>query len=361
MMRVCHLNTCPVGIATQDPELRKKFAGKPEHVVNFFRFIAEEVRELMAQLGFRTLDEMIGRVDRLDVAAGDRALEGAAASTSRRSSIEPACRPTRARRAHVRRRITASTRRSTHELIERCAGRRSSTATPVELALPIRNVNRTVGTMLGYEVTRRYGGDGPARRHDPLNFTGSAGQSFGAFLPRGITLTLEGDANDYVGKGLSGGKLDRLSAARARRSSPEENIIIGNVALYGATERRGVHPRHGRRALRGPQQRRARGRRRRRRPRLRVHDRRPRRRARPHRPQLRGRHERRHRLRARRGRATSSSAATSAWSISSRSTSRRGRRLRRELIERHVALHRQRPCGARCSTTGPTCARSSSR
>ena len=249
MMRVCHLNTCPVGVATQDPELRKKFTGKPEFVENFFRFIAEEVRELMAELGFRTMDEMIGRVDRLDVQAGGRSLEGARARLLARSCTQPAIadgasrRRTRAAGSRPRR------RRSTTSS-SRARRRRSSASEPVAIHLPIRNVNRTVGTMLGYEMTRRYGGDGLPDDTIRMQFTGSAGQSFGAFVPRGITLTLEGDANDYVGKGLSGGTADRLPADGERRSSPEDNIIIGNVALYGATERRGVLPRRRRRAVR---------------------------------------------------------------------------------------------------------------
>ena len=221
MMRVCHLNTCPVGIATQDPELRKKFTGKPEFVVNFFRFIAEEVREYMAQLGFRTMDEMIGRVDRLELQAGDRPLEGAAASTTRRSCTQPAVAVRRARRARARRRITASTGALDNELIARVRATRSSIGTPVSLDLPIRNVaphGRHDARLRGHAALRRARACPTTR--SGCSFTGSAGQSFGAFVPRGITLTLEGDANDYVGKGLSGGTIVVLSAARRRRSSP---------------------------------------------------------------------------------------------------------------------------------------------
>jgi len=232
MMRVCHLNTCPVGIATQDPELRKRFAGKPEHVVNYFRFLAREVRELMAELGFRTMDEMIGRVDCLDFAP---ALDHWKARGLDLSSIlyQPPMPPAVARRCVVAQDHGLEKALDHTTIIPACRdaiehGRR------VELALPIRNVNRTVGTMLGYEVTSRWGGEGLPDDTITIRFTGSAGQSFGAFLPRGITFFLEGDANDYWGKGLSGG---RLVVHPPRRSTfvPEENIIIGNVALYGAT------------------------------------------------------------------------------------------------------------------------------
>ena len=223
MMRVCHLNTCPVGIATQDPELRKKFTGKPEFVVNFFRFIAEEVREYMAQLGFRTMDEMIGRVDALDMRqavvhwkAGGLDLSrdpARARRAGRRSAAPGASAQDHGLAAGARQRADRGLRR-----------RRSRHGVPVELDAPIRNVNRTVGTMLGYEVTRRYGGDGLPDDTIRLHFTGSAGQSFGAFVPRGITLTLEGDANDYVGKGLSGGRIvvvpaERVALRRPRRTS----------------------------------------------------------------------------------------------------------------------------------------------
>src|SRR5689334_5336279 len=234
MMRVCHLNTCPVGVATQDPELRKKFTGKPEFVENFFRFIAEEVREYMAQLGFRTLDEMIGRVDRLNVrpAVDHWKARGLDYSALLYDPQLPA--------DYVRR---ATTRQDhglagalDNELIAACRDALES-KTPVSLDRPIRNVNRTVGTMLGSELTRRWGGAGLPDETIRIRFTGSAGQSFGAFVPRGITLTLEGDANDYVGKGLSGGK---LIVYPPKNSSfvAEENTLIGNVALYGATSGR---------------------------------------------------------------------------------------------------------------------------
>ena len=231
MMRVCHLNTCPVGIATQDPELRKKFTGKPEFVENFFRFVAEEVRQLMAELGFRTMDEMIGRVDRLDVR---RAVSHWKAKGL---DLSPILQPPPVDPSVPRRRVTVQNhgleQALDRRLIRECApalerGER------VSLRLPIRNVNRTVGTMLGSEVTRRYGGAGLPDHTIHLQFDGSAGQSFGAFVPRGITLELAGDANDYFGKGLSGGILIAYPPAGAR-FVPEQNVIIGNVALYGAT------------------------------------------------------------------------------------------------------------------------------
>jgi glutamate synthase (NADPH/NADH) large chain len=232
MMRVCHLNTCPVGIATQDPRLRAKFAGKPEFVENFFRFIAEEVREHMAELGFRTMDEMVGRADRLDV---DNAVAHWKAKGLDLSQIlfQPPTAPDAAIRC-VRTQdhgLARSLDRTT--IVPGCRAALEE-GKPVTLDLPIRNVNRTVGTILGYELTKRYGGDGLPDDTIRLNFTGSAGQSFGAFVPRGITMTLEGDANDYIGKGLSGG---RIVVFPPRQSTfvAEENILIGNVALYGAT------------------------------------------------------------------------------------------------------------------------------
>ncbi|MBI2491883.1 MAG: glutamate synthase large subunit [Candidatus Rokubacteria bacterium] len=232
MMRVCHLNTCPVGIATQDPELRKRFAGRPEFVATFFRFIAEEVREYMARLGFRTMDEMIGRADRLDFRP---ALEHWKARGLDLSSIlyQPDMPPEVARHCVTAQDHGLDRALDRTTLIPRCA-EAIEHRTPVEFALPIRNVNRTVGTMLGYEVTRRWGGGGLPDDTIRVHFTGSAGQSFGAFVPRGITFTLEGDANDYWGKGLSGGRLI-VGPPKPATFVAEENIVIGNVALYGAT------------------------------------------------------------------------------------------------------------------------------
>jgi glutamate synthase (ferredoxin) len=232
MMRVCHLNTCPVGVATQDPELRRRFTGRPEHIINFFRFVAQGVRELMAPLGFRKMEEMIGRADCLDVAA---AMDHWKARGLDLSSIlhQPAMPPEVARRCVVAQDHGLEKSLDATTLIPACRDAIEA-GTRVELALPIRNVNRTVGTMLGYEITLRHGAAGLPDDTIRVHFTGSAGQSFGAFVPRGITFTLEGDANDYWGKGLSGG---RLIVHPPRRATfvPEDNIIIGNVALYGAT------------------------------------------------------------------------------------------------------------------------------
>jgi glutamate synthase domain-containing protein 3 len=231
MMRVCHLNTCPVGVATQDPELRKNFTGKAEHVVNFFRFIAEEVREYMAALGFRTVDEMIGRVDRLNFR---KAVDHWKAKGLDFSSIlfEPKIAPNAARRKVIEQDHGLADALD-NLLIAECRDALEH-RTPVSLDLKIRNVNRTVGTMLGSELTRRHGAEGLPDDTIRLKFTGSAGQSFGAFVPRGISLTLEGDANDYTGKGLSGGRIV-IYPPRQATFVAEENILIGNVALYGAT------------------------------------------------------------------------------------------------------------------------------
>ena len=232
MMRVCHLNTCPVGIATQDPELRKRFCGKPEHVVNYMRFVAMEVRELMAELGFRTVNEMVGHTECLyirhavdhwktkgvDLSAvlyqpphadgvGTRCLYAQNHKVAEEyddTTIIPMCRPA----LESGRRITAT--------------------------LPVRNTQRTVGTRLGSEVTRRFGSEGLPEDTISIHFRGSAGQSFMAFVPKGITFVLEGDANDYLGKGLSGGKLI-LRPPLDAGFAPGQNVIAGNVALYGAT------------------------------------------------------------------------------------------------------------------------------
>src|SRR5213594_3447219 len=232
MMRVCHLNTCPVGIATQDPELRKRFAGRAEYVVNFFRFLAQEVREHMARLGFRTMDEMIGRVDKLDFKP---ALDHWKACGLDLSTIlyRPDMPPEVARHCVVRQDHALEKSLDHTTIIPACAEAIEHRKS-VELSLPIHNVHRTVGTLLGYHVTKRWGGEGLPDDTIRIHFTGSAGQSFGAFVPRGITFTLEGDANDYWGKGLSGGRLIVFPPG-ASTFAPEENIIIGNVALYGAT------------------------------------------------------------------------------------------------------------------------------
>jgi glutamate synthase (ferredoxin) len=232
MMRVCHLNTCPVGVATQDPELRQRFTGRPEFVENFFRFIAEEVREYMARLGFRTMEEMIGQVDKLDVreAVDHWKAKGLDYSTILyRPEVGPevAIRKVREQDHGLEKSLDMTT------IVPLCRAALERRE-PVHLRLPIRNLNRTVGTILGYEVTRRYGGTGLPDDTIHIHFTGAAGQSFGAFVPRGITLVLEGDSNDYLGKGLSGGKII-VYPPRQSTFVPEENILIGNVVLYGAT------------------------------------------------------------------------------------------------------------------------------
>ncbi len=231
MMRKCHLNTCPVGIATQDPALRKKFVGQPENVINFFFFVAEELRQIMAQLGFRSLDEMVGRVEMLDVR---RAIDHWKAKGLDLSAIlhNPEV-PGRVGRRCIMAQDHGLDQALDHKLIGMTRGS-IVTGDPVELKLPIRNVHRTVGAMLSGEVARKYGAQGLPDDTVRLQFTGSAGQSFGAFLARGVTLTLEGDANDYAGKGLSGGRLV-VYPPRESTFVPEENILVGNVALYGAT------------------------------------------------------------------------------------------------------------------------------
>jgi glutamate synthase (NADPH/NADH) large chain len=221
-----------VGVATQNPELRKRFTGKPEFVVNFMEYIAEEVRELLAELGFRSIDEAIGRVDLLDV---DDAVEHWKASGLDLTPIlhQPETPWPGQERHHVRAQDHGLDRALDNKLIALAAPALDD-GTPVSIDLPIRNVNRTVGTMLGSELTRRWGGDGLPDDTIQVQLTGSAGNSFGAFVPRGITLRLEGDANDYFGKGLSGGRL----VLRPPHDAPfqaEENIIAGNVILYGAT------------------------------------------------------------------------------------------------------------------------------
>jgi glutamate synthase (NADPH/NADH) large chain len=236
MMRVCHLDTCPVGVATQNPELRKRFSGKPEFVVNFFEFIAEEVREYLAALGLRSIEEAVGRVDLLDTAlavshwkaagldltpvlhAPEGAFDGSGPAIALHRVTE---------QDHGLDRALDNT------LIQLAEGALEE-GLPVRLELPIRNVNRTVGTMLGYEVTRRWGGEGLPADTITVAFTGSAGQSFGAFVPRGITLKLTGDANDYLGKGLSGGRLV-VTPAPDSPFEAETQVVAGNVIGYGAT------------------------------------------------------------------------------------------------------------------------------
>jgi glutamate synthase (ferredoxin) len=232
MMRACHLNTCPVGVATQDPKLRARFTGDPAHVVTFMRFLAQEVRELMAELGFRTVDEMVGRSERIEMR---RAVDHWKARNLDFSRI--LFKPTVPRhygricsmpQDHgVERSLDATT-------LLGLAAPALERGEKVDVTLPIRNVNRVVGTMTGSELTRRHGPAGLPPGTITFRFQGSAGQSFGAFIPRGMTLTLEGDANDYIGKGLSGGTV-AVFPPRGSAFVPEQNVIVGNVALYGAT------------------------------------------------------------------------------------------------------------------------------
>jgi glutamate synthase (NADPH/NADH) large chain len=231
MMRVCHLDTCPVGVATQNPELRKRFTGKPEFVVSFFEFIAQEVREYLAALGCRTLEEAIGRADLLDTAQAVGHWKAAGLDLA--PVLHVPALPDGAARHRTTPQDHGLDLALDNTLIQLAEGALAD-GTPVVLHLPVRNVNRTVGTMLGYEVTRRWGAGGLADDTIHVRFEGSAGQSFGAFLPRGITLRLSGDANDYLGKGLSGGRVI-VAPDPAAPFAAEEQIIAGNVIGYGAT------------------------------------------------------------------------------------------------------------------------------
>ncbi|MEI7684315.1 MAG: glutamate synthase large subunit [Planctomycetota bacterium] len=232
MMRVCHLNTCPVGVATQDPRLRAKFAGKPEHAVAFMRFIAEEVRELMAKLGFRTINEMVGRSDLLKMGAAVKHYKALGLDYSKilhqpevDSGVGRYCTETQDHGLEKSLDVTT--------LLPICKPALDE-GKPVQATVAIRNIHRVVGAIVGSDLTKKYGSAGLADDTIQLTFQGSAGQSFGAFVPRGMTLTLQGDANDYFGKGLSGGRLVIMPPAGST-FLPEENVIIGNVAFYGAT------------------------------------------------------------------------------------------------------------------------------
>jgi len=231
MMRKCHLNTCPVGIATQDPVLRQHFAGQPEHVVNFFFYIAEQVRELMAQIGFRTMDEMVGRVDKLE--SRPAVTHWKAKGIDLSQILHMPLLPERVKRYCTQKQDHGLDAVLDIQLIV-LAREALENETPVEAKMTIRNIHRSVGAMLGGQIARRYGSAGLPEETIRFHFRGSAGQSFGAFLPRGVTLTLEGEANDYVGKGLSGG---RVIVFPPKNSGflPEESILAGNVVLYGAT------------------------------------------------------------------------------------------------------------------------------
>ncbi|MQA07002.1 MAG: glutamate synthase large subunit [Pseudonocardiaceae bacterium] len=231
MMRVCHLDTCPVGVATQNPTLRERYTGKAEHVVNYFRFVAHEVRELLAQLGFRSLNEAIGRSELLDVDEAvqrwkARGLDLAPVFATADTPYGGALRRTRSQDHGLAHALDRTLIQLTEAALE--------DAYPVRLELPVRNVNRTVGTLLGSEITRRYGADGLPDDTVHITLTGSAGQSLGAFLPRGVTLDLVGDANDYVAKGLSGGRVI-VRPDPAAPFAAEQQVIAGNVIGYGAT------------------------------------------------------------------------------------------------------------------------------
>jgi glutamate synthase (ferredoxin) len=231
MMRVCHLNTCPAGIATQNPTLRESFTGDPEHTVNFMKFIAQDLRELMAQLGFRTLNEMVGRTDVLEA---KQAIDNWKAKNIDLSKIlyQPEAGPEVGRYCQIPQDHGLEKSLDIITLLDLCKDAIEK-GEPIQATLPIKNVNRAVGTILGNEITKRHW-QGLPEDTVQLHFQGSAGQSFGAFIPQGVTLKLEGDANDYIGKGLSGGKIILYPSA-ASTFVAAENVIVGNVALYGAT------------------------------------------------------------------------------------------------------------------------------
>ncbi len=233
MMRVCHLNTCPVGVATQDPELRRKFAGKPEHVINYFFFIAEEVRELMAQLGFRKFEDMVGQVEMLefgDVSNHPKARHLDLSVILHKSTERPS-----AALHNIQKQDHALEKSLDQTQLLKLAAPALERGEKVKAVLPIKNTNRTVGTTLSGEIAKKHGFAGLPDDTITFNFTGNAGQSFGCFLARGITMLLEGDANDYLGKGLSGGKIAVFPPKNAT-FVPEENIIAGNVICYGAID-----------------------------------------------------------------------------------------------------------------------------
>ena len=230
MMRKCHLNTCPVGVATQDPVLRRKFEGKPEHVVNYFFFVAEEVRELMAQLGVRKLEELIGRSDLLDMKKGIEHWKARGLDFTKVFYMPKM--PANVARHRCEEQVHGLEKALDNRLIE-LAAPALERGEKVTIETPIRNINRTVGTMLSYHIAKRYGHEGLPDDTIHIRFAGSAGQSFGAFLARGVTLDLVGDTNDYCGKGLSGGRIS-VQPSPKFRGEPADNIITGNVVLYGA-------------------------------------------------------------------------------------------------------------------------------
>lgn len=231
MMRVCQMDTCPVGVATQNPQLRKNYMGDPAHVVNFMRFIADDTRELMAELGFRTIDEMVGRTDCLDAEIAATHWKKKGVDLSALLHVADAENSARTR---IQKQNHGLEETLDMQKLVPLASPAIESGKLVEAVLPITNVNRAVGTILGSEVTRKYGAAGLPEDTIQFKFVGSAGQSFGAFVPKGMTLTVEGDSNDYVGKGLSGGKLI-VKPSPSATFAAEDNIIIGNTALYGAT------------------------------------------------------------------------------------------------------------------------------
>jgi glutamate synthase (ferredoxin) len=232
LMRVCHLNTCPVGVATQDPKLRKKFTGSADHVVNFMRFVAQEVRELMAQLGFRTINERVGHSECLQMSKAVNHWKARGLDLSK-IFYQPDAGTDVGRYCQIAQDHGLEAALDNTTLLALCKPALDS-GTPVKATVPIHNVNRVVGTIVGSELTRRFGPEGLPDDTISLKFEGSAGQSFGAFVPKGMTLTLEGDSNDYVGKGLSGGKII-VHPPKSSTFVAEDNVIIGNVAFYGAT------------------------------------------------------------------------------------------------------------------------------
>ncbi|TXC93107.1 glutamate synthase large subunit [Metabacillus litoralis] len=229
MMRVCHLDTCPVGVATQNPELRDKFAGDPDHIVNYMRFVAQEVREIMAELGFKTMEEMVGSTDVLEVS--ERAKQHWKAKHLDLTTL--LYQPEGARTAKIKQNHKIDQSLDMVEILPKVADA-IETGTPIDASFNIKNINRVAGTIVGSEISKRYGEEGLPEDTITLRFTGSAGQSFGAFVPKGITMHLTGDSNDYLGKGLSGGKIIVKPSADST-IVPSDNVIIGNVPFYGAT------------------------------------------------------------------------------------------------------------------------------
>jgi glutamate synthase (ferredoxin) len=231
MMRVCHLNTCPVGIATQNPELRKKFEGKPEHVVNYMYFVAQELREIMAKLGFRTLNEMVGQVQKLD---RKKAIEHyKAAGIDLTPILYRIDVPEETKLYNTEKQVHDISKSIEFDIIGKAHPalfRKEKTT----LDFPIKNTDRAVGAIISNEISKIYGEEGLPENTLKLNFTGSAGQSFGAFATKGLTMVVNGNTNDYLGKGLSGAKLV-IKVPFKSTIKPEENVITGNVTLYGAT------------------------------------------------------------------------------------------------------------------------------